>query len=152
MLLYALIASILTSILPIINKRLLADTDVSVVSWAFNALSLPLLGVSTWFLSAPTRVDSLFWIGVVSSGVLNVAATLLSTQALRLGDASLVTPFLTFNPVFTLVVALFVLREIPTANGTVGVLLIAAGARLFAIREVHVGFIAPLGPCCDSAV
>ncbi len=38
---------------------------------------------------------------------LNWAATLLSTHALEKADASLVSPLLTFNPAFTLLIAWF---------------------------------------------
>ncbi len=43
----ALTAAFLTSFLPIINKRLLADADVPVVAWGVNALSLPLLALAS---------------------------------------------------------------------------------------------------------
>lgn len=44
-LLYALGAALLASFNPIIIKRLLRDTDVTVVAWAGQAFALPLLGL-----------------------------------------------------------------------------------------------------------
>ncbi len=142
--LYALIAALITSFLPIINKRLLRDTDASVVAWGFNALSLPLLAIATIVLMPASQVDEIFWLGIVASGILNMIATLLSTQALKLGDASLVTPFLTFNPIFTLVVSFFTLGEIPSATGIAGVCIIAAGGYFFALENTRAGWLAPL--------
>ena len=49
--LLALLATILTSFLPILNKSLLRDTRTSQVAWAINAASLPLLAVGTLFLT-----------------------------------------------------------------------------------------------------
>jgi len=143
-LLFALTAACLTSFLPIVNKRLLADTPVSVVAWGVNALSLPLLGLLAVILLPIPLVDSIFWLGIVSSAVLNLAATLISTQALKLGDASLVTPVLTFNPAFTLFIAIFTLGEVPSWFGVLGVLVILAGGYVLNIQHIKAGWWRPL--------
>src|SRR5262245_20035174 len=78
-LLLALAAALLTSFLPIVNKRLLADTPVSVVAWAVNGLSLPILGLAALALAPVPTVDSVFWLGLGASAVLNMGATLVST-------------------------------------------------------------------------
>src|SRR5512142_1189438 len=115
--LYALLAALLTSFLPIVNKRLLAEADVPLVAWGSNALSLPILAVAAFLLTPPVQTDLIFGLGVVVSGILNMIAALLSTAALQAGEASLVTPFLTFNPVFTLFISIFALHEIPGMAG-----------------------------------
>jgi uncharacterized membrane protein len=43
--LFALIATLLTSFLPIFNKRLLHDARPALVAWVTNAASLPILAV-----------------------------------------------------------------------------------------------------------
>ena len=139
----ALTAAFLTSFLPIINKRLLADSDIAVVAWGVNAFSLPLLAVASVLVAPTPAVDDIFWLGILASGILNLAATLVSTQALKLGDASLVTPFLTFNPAFTLLIAEFTLGESPSGLGIVGVLLIVAGGYLFNVEEARRAWWAP---------
>ena len=142
--LYALTAALLTSFLPIINKRILTTADVAIVAWAPNLLSLPLLLAVTLALIGWPRVDGLFLLGVLASGVLNLVATLASTRALQLADASVATPFLSFNPAFTLLLSSFTLREIPSVRGIVAVLLIVLGAYLFQLREVGKGLLAPV--------
>jgi uncharacterized membrane protein len=142
--LYALTAALLTSFLPIITKRILARADVAVVAWVPNALSLPLLLAATLILIGWPRVDGLFAVGIVASGVLNLVATLAATRALQLADASVATPFLSFNPAFTLFVSTFTLQEIPSANGIIGVLFIVLGAYLFQLEEVGKGVLAPV--------
>ena len=142
---FALIAALLTSFLPVINKRLLRDAPVSVVAWGVNALSLPLLGLASLLLLPIPQVDGVFWLGIFSSALLNLFATLMSTQSLKLGDASLVTPFLTFNPAFTLLIAVFTLGELPTPLGVVGVLLILGGGYLLNLREIRLRWWAPFG-------
>ena len=142
--LYALTAALLTSFLPIINKRILTAADVAVVAWVPNALSLPILLAVTLALIGWPSVDGLFLLAVLASGILNLVATLVSTRALQLADASVATPFLSFNPAFTLLLSSFTLREVPSVRGIVGVLLIVLGAYLFQVNEVGKSMLAPL--------
>ncbi len=157
----ALSATVLTSFLPILNKQLLRDARPALVAWAINAASLPLLAAGTLLLTqckieglldgvsfACTarlpQIDVIFVVGVLGSAVLNWAATLLSTHALSRADASLVTPLLTFNPAFTLLVALVMLGEIPGLQQVLGVAIILFGAYLLEVREARTGLLTPL--------
>jgi uncharacterized membrane protein len=90
------------------------------------------------------RVDSIFALGLLGAALLNWAATLLSTYALANADASLVSPLLTFNPAFTLVVAWLALGETPGVRQTVGVAIILLGAYVLEVNELRVGLAAPL--------
>jgi uncharacterized membrane protein len=141
---FALVAALLTSYLPIVNKRLLVDTPVSVVVWGVNALSLPVLGVLAILLVPIPTVDGVFWLATTSSAALNLVATLVSTQALKWGDASLVTPVLTFNPAFTLLIAVMTLREAPSQSGIVGVLVVVAGGYILNLQHLRAGWWRPL--------
>lgn len=153
--LLALTATVLTSFLPILNKQILHDTRPTLVAWAINAFSLPILTVGTFLLtqctltsfSCTTRlphVDRLFIIALLASVVLNWGATLLSTYALAKADASLVSPLLTFNPAFTLLIAWFVLAETPGLRETIGVAVVLFGAYLLEVEEARTGLFAPL--------
>jgi uncharacterized membrane protein len=141
---YALTAAALTSFLPIITKRVLVHAPVALVAWVPNALSLPLLLAATLILIGWPRVDGVFLVAILASGILNLVATLASTRALQLADASVATPFLSFNPAFTLLLAVFTLHEIPSWHGIAGVLLIALGAYLFEVEAVRQGILAPV--------
>ena len=159
--LLALLATILTSFLPILSKSLLRDTRPAQVAWAINAASLPLLAVGTLFLTqcsimnhlggAPVscttnlpRVDGIFLLALLGSAVLNGMATLLSTVALAKADASLVSPLLTFNPAFTLLLAWPALGEVPGLRQTIGVAVVLFGAYLLDVEEARMGALAPL--------
>lgn len=157
----ALSATVLTSFLPILNKQLLRDARPALVAWAINASSLPLLAASTLFLTqciiqGPSGrvpisctaqlpgIDMVFIAGLLGSALLNWAATLLSTHALSRADASLVTPLLTFNPAFTLVVAWIMLGETPGPREGLGIAIILLGAYLLEVKEAQAGVLAPL--------
>ncbi len=153
--LLALTATVLTSLLPIFNKRILRDTRPALVAWAVNAFSLPILALGTFLLAQCTliplscttrlpQIDGLFIIALLASVVLNWGATLLSTYALEKADASLVSPLLTFNPAFTLLVAWVAIGEIPGLRQTIGVAVILLGAYLLDVEEARTGLMVPL--------
>ncbi len=159
--LLALVATILTSFLPILNKRILRDARPALVAWITNAASLPILAVGTLLLTQCSitsvhrgvpfsctaqvpHVDGIFVAALLVSVVLNWAATLLSTMALEKADASLVSPLLTFNPAFTLLIAWLTLAEIPGVRQTIGVAVVLFGAYLLDIEEARTGLLAPL--------
>lgn len=138
---FALCAALLASFNPIINKRLLADTDVSVVAWAGQAFGLPLLGLNLILFFGPLpRVDGWFFIGILGSAILNTLAHLAATQALKAGDVSLVAPLFVFSPAVTLLVSSFTLREIPQLLPLMGVGLIMVGAYMLALSSWHDAF------------
>lgn len=95
--LLALVATILTSFLPILNKHILRDARPALVAWVVNAASLPILAAGTLLLthcsitlvsgkrslSCTTQmphVDGIFVAALLASLALNVAATLLSAS------------------------------------------------------------------------
>jgi len=103
--LLALVATILTSFLPILNKRLLRDSGPALVAWIINAAFLPILAAGSLLLTqcsitplygSPSlacaahipHIDGLFVAALLASALLNWAATLLSTLALARADAS----------------------------------------------------------------
>lgn len=153
--LLALVATVLTSLLPILNKQILRDARPALVAWAINAFALPILALGTFLLTQCRltpfsctmhlpQIDSIFIIALLASVVLNLAATLLSTYALEKADASLVSPLLTFNPAFTLLIAWIAIRETPGLRETIGVIVILFGAYLLEIEEARTGLLTPL--------
>src|SRR5260221_2078933 len=160
--LLALVATLLTSFLPILNKHLLRDARPALVAWITNAASLPILALGTWLftqcsvtepgglsLSCAIHLpegDAIFVGAVLASALLNWAATLLSTVALEKADASLVSPLLTFNPAFTLLLAWLLLAEVPGLRQTTGVAVMLLGAYLLDVEEARTELLAPLRP------
>ncbi len=159
--LLALLATVLTSFLPILSKSLLRDARPAQVAWAINAASLPFLTVGTLFLTQCSimnhpggasiscttnlpQVDGIFLLALLGSAVLNGMATLLSTVSLAKADASLVSPLLTFNPAFTLLLAWPALGEVPGLRQTIGVAVVLFGAYVLDVEEARTGALAPL--------
>jgi len=127
--LLALGVAVLTSFNPILYKRMLQDADAVVVVWGVTLLALPLLGLFTIALTPQfPGLDGLFAFGVLGSAGLNVVAHLASTRALKQEDTSLVTPLLIFSPVFTVLISMIFLGEMPSVRGVIGVGLVLVGA------------------------
>lgn len=159
--LLALMATVLTSFLPILNKQLLRDARPAFVAWITNAASLPILTAGALLLtqcsltslhgyiplSCTAQIPHLDSIGVaalLAAALLNWGATLLSTVALEKADASLVSPLLTFNPAFTLLIAWLTLAEVPGVHQTIGVAVVLFGAYLLEVEEARTGLLAPV--------
>lgn len=125
----ALMTALLTSFNPILYKRMLGESGPVAVVWGVNGLALPLLAATT-FAPTPTwpQVDGWFLMGIFGSATLNVLAHLASARSLKLADASLVSPLLAFNPVFTVLISFLFLGEAPEARGVIGVALVLTGA------------------------
>lgn len=79
---FALVAVLLTSFLPILNKHLLRDARPALVAWVVNAASLPILAAGTLLLTqcslkTPSctvqlpHVDAIFVVALLASVVLN---------------------------------------------------------------------------------
>ncbi len=58
---------------------------------------------------------------------LEILAVIFYMKAYRLSDLSLAAPFQSFTPVFAMVIAFFLLREVPRPLGLLGVLCVVAG-------------------------
>lgn len=157
----ALVATVLTSFLPILNKRLLRDTRPALVAWIINTASLLILALGTLLLTQCSisslpgraafsctahvpRIDGIFVVALLASVALNWAATLLSTHALAKADASLVSPLLTFNPAFTLLIAWGALGETPGPRQTIGVAVVLFGSYLLEAKEARTGLLTPI--------
>jgi drug/metabolite transporter (DMT)-like permease len=159
--LLALVATVLTSFLPILQKLILRDARPALVAWIINVASLPILAVGTGLVTSCSLlplhggipftcaahlpdVDGIFVAALLTYALLNWAATLLATYALAKADVSLVGPLLTFNPAFTLLIAWPALGEMPGLRQTVGVAVALFGVYLLNVEEARTGRLAPL--------
>ncbi len=91
-----------------------------------------------------TQIDPVFVAALLGAAAFNWGATLLSTHALDRADASLVTPLLTFNPAFTVLVAWIVLGETPGLREGLGIVVILLGVYLLEVQDARTGLLAPL--------
>jgi transporter family protein len=97
-------------------------------------VTLALILVATGQLSHPGPVSAKSWLFLLLSGLGTGASWLCYFRALKLGPATLVAPIDKLSVVLVALFGVTFLGERPSAQGWVGILLIAAGAVLIAIK------------------
>jgi len=120
------------------TKKALVNTDVFMVSWLRNVLSIPFLIVIFLVVPIP-HLDTTFWWAVGLALPLEIIATLLYTKAIEVSPLSLTMPFLALTPFYLLLTSFLILGERPSASGAAGVCLLGAGAYLLNVHSMKEG-------------
>jgi len=125
-----------------VTKRHLTPLSPYVMGLARFLFAVPFLLLVALGLTWPA-LDGTFW-GVVAAMVpLEVTATLLYMQALRVCHLSLCIPFLAFTPVFMILTGWVLLGEALGRWGIGGVLLIAGGSYILSLGSEEAGIWGP---------
>ncbi len=98
-------------------------------------LSFSLILLATGQFRAPDTISARTWIFLVLSGLATGASWLCYFRALKLGPATLVAPIDKLSVVLVALFAVVFLGERPSASGWTGIVLIAAGAILLALKR-----------------
>lgn len=96
------------------------------------------------FLGGFPEVGSAYFLPAIISIILNLGANFLYLRAVQISPLSLTTPYLAFTPVFTALVALIFLGEIPSNWGWLGILIVCVGAFTMNPGDSKDGLLAPL--------
>ena len=95
--------------------------------FALSAGMVPVFAGWYWFEGAAAPEAS-YWIPGLGSTILNVASNLALLEAVRRSPLSLTIPLLSLTPVFTSILAIPVLGEVPGPRQWVGIATVVAGA------------------------
>jgi uncharacterized membrane protein len=142
-LLLSLFTAMTSAVVSIFSKISLKDLDEYVASWLFRVITTLLLTPSIIVYGVPS-LSAQFWYALFVSGSLNTLTTLLYMKSIKHADVSLVSPLLTFTPLFLLITSPLILGEYPTVVGMVGVVMIVVGAYLLNLNEMRHGLLRPL--------
>lgn len=80
---------------------------------------------------------------VALSALLNVSAAWLYYRALSISDLSLSMPMISFTPIFLIGTSFFMLNELPSLSGILGIVLIVAGSYILYTKNGRRGIAAP---------
>ncbi|MHB8068608.1 MAG: EamA family transporter [Desulfobaccales bacterium] len=125
-----------------VTKRHLTHLSPYVMGLARFAFAVPFLLLVGLGLSWPA-LDRTFWVVVAAMLPLEVTATLLYMQALRICHLSLCIPLLAFTPVFMIFTGWAFLGEELGGWGIVGVMLIAGGSYALSLGSEEAGIWGP---------
>jgi transporter family protein len=133
---FSLLAALSAAIVVTLSKAGVKNMDSSL---AFAVQSVLILLVS-WSVVAfqgnlgdVARIDRRTWIYLLVAGVITCLSSLFTFRALKLGDASRVSPLERISLVFAIVFAVIFLKERVSWQVILGAVLMAVGALLIAI-------------------
>jgi len=135
---FALLAAVSSAVVVTLSKAAIKDVDSSLV---FAVQSILILVVSwsvvTWQGNLPDvlQIERRTWLFLVLAGVITCVSSLLSFYALKLGDASRVSPLERLSLVFAILFAVLFLKERINWQVILGAVLMAVGAILIAMAS-----------------
>ena len=118
---------------------LLGPYEMAVFPLAF---SVPLFSLSYLFVEKPP-LDLVFWQCLGSCIPLEIIATLLYMESIRVSPLSLTVPYLALTPAFTLLTGRLLLHEMPNSAGILGILATVVGSYILNLNPTDRRFIAP---------
>ncbi len=136
--LFACLAALSAAVVVTLSKVGVKDVDSSL---AFAIQSVLILIVS-WSvvifqgnLPDVTRIEKRVWIYLIIAGVVTCLSSLFSFRALKLGNASQVSPLTNTSLLFAVILAAVFLKEKISWQVVAGAVLMAAGAIIIAISR-----------------
>lgn len=138
----ALLTAFTTSLLDVLSKKTLRTINEYVVAFSVRFYTLFFLLPFFFFQEIPA-INNMFWLALLISGLLNLVTSILYLKALKASDLSLSVPLVTFTPFFLLITSPFLVGEIPTVLGMVGVFCIVMGSYVLNLRQKKAHLLAP---------
>ena len=132
---FALLAALCAAMVTILSKAGIKKVDPSLAFAVQSVLIIIVSWVAVFVQKAShevKQIDGRTWIYLIAAGILTSFSSLFTFQALKLGNASQVSPLERISLVFTIVFAGFFLKEKITWQIIIGALLMIAGAVVIA--------------------
>ena len=142
-LLFAFATAVFKSSSEILSKySLLEDIDEYVLSWALRFFAIPPIVLGLLVFGLP-KINSGLVLALSFSAPAGVLATVLYMKAIKASDLSIISPISGISPVLVLMSSSFIVGEIPSILGVVGVMVTTAGIYVLKVHEVSSGFSEP---------
>jgi transporter family protein len=136
--LFALLAAVSAAVVTVMSKAGIKNVDPN-LAFAIQAVLIILIswGVVVFQGNVPEvkNIDKRTWMYLGIAGVFTTVSSLLTFQALKLGDASKVNPVERVSLVFAILFAALFLKEKITWQIIIGAVLIIAGAIIIAMAK-----------------
>ncbi|MBC8495487.1 EamA family transporter [archaeon] len=139
---YALLSAIFVGIVGIFNKKILNHEH----ALEFTASRGIFLGVFSLFL-IPFVNFGISWkiyLLIYLISLIACVGLLFFMKSVRHGEVSVVAPLTNISPLFLVIIAFFVLNEIPTSKQYIGIFLLVVGAYSLEVGITNKGFIEPI--------
>jgi len=140
---FALITALSLSTADALSKRAMAKSDEYVIAWVREGYALPFIALAFFFIPIP-HLDKTFWLSVLILLPLEITALILYVKAIKISPLSLTIPYMALSPVFIIIIAFFLLGELPDKSGFAGIFFIVAGAYLLNTKAGGSGLLGPI--------
>ncbi len=112
----------------VFQKRLTDATANPLFIIAVTHMGLTMVALPFLARTDPTALTAAFWLNMTLSAVLAVVGNVLLVYALKFGDLSVLGSLNAYKAILGLVLGIFLIGEVPSALGLLGVLLILFGS------------------------
>ncbi|MCB2378955.1 EamA family transporter [Hymenobacter sp. BT635] len=139
---FSLLAALSAAVVVTLSKVGVKNVEPSVAFAVQSVLIIVVAwGVVAWQGHLPTvaQIEARTWGFLVAAGIITCVSSLLSFQALKLGQASQTSSFDKISLVFSIILAVVFLKEKVTWQLVVGAVLMAGGAILIAFSKPEAG-------------
>jgi drug/metabolite transporter (DMT)-like permease len=137
---YALWASINLTVI----KKILSSLDSLTALFLSLLFTLPFSFAIVYLTSGIPHANLNFFQSIIIAGVLDVIAFVASFWALKSSPISEIAPLSSITPIFTAILAIFLLKEVPTLPKIIGIIIIVIGTYFLNISQVKNGILAPV--------
>ncbi len=135
---FSLLAALLTATVVTLSKAGLKNVS-SNLGFAVQAVMILVVSWTVVFSQGTHKelvsIERRAWVFLLTAGVITCLSSLFTFHALKLGDASRVSPFDKISLVFSIILAAVFLKERITWQTIVGGLLMATGALIIALSS-----------------
>ncbi len=135
---FALLAAVTAAIVTVLSKAGLKDIDSS-VAFAIQSVMILIVSWSVVFAQKNTnklsQINNKVWWYLIIAGIITALSSLFTFRALKLGEASTVSPLERLSLVFAVILGAVFLKEKLTWQIIVGALLMAIGALIIAFSK-----------------
>ena len=127
-----------------LTKKVITRENEYVIAWYRVVVALPALLVALALSGRLPGIDNTFLASFFTAIPLEVAAILLYYKALRVSPLSLSLPFLSFTPVFLIVISFVFMHQAISLSGAAGIALIGLGGYALNLSVLRSGFLEPI--------
>lgn len=136
-------AAFFVSIQDVIRKKALKNIDNYVFTWGMIFFSFIFLVPLLFFIEIPKLWDNFFYTLFIA-WILNTITAILYVKALKESDLSLVSPIVTFTPLFLLITSPIILAEYPNIKAILWVIFVVFWAYILNIKEYKNWILKPI--------
>ena len=141
---FAFGTALLEAIKDVLSKRALRTLDIYSVAFAMPLFALPLFIPALFFNQSIPVLNTTYWLALLAAGSLHVLALTLYMEALKSSPLAVTLPLISFTPLFMLLTSPFMIGEIPSVLGGIGVILIVSGTYILNIKRIDEGLAEPI--------